>query len=98
MTLGKMANLQLLLPWLLNGDNDEYLSQLQQAAAETMWGWCLQGAWQGPSSWQLCSVSLLLNDLPQAVKGEGVENLILRRSGFSMAPLLLSLQYLFLLC
>ena len=66
MTLGKMANLQPLLPWLLNGDDDAYLSQLQQAAAETMWGWCLQG----PSSWQLCSVSLVLNDLPQAAKGE----------------------------
>ena len=88
MTLGKMANLQPLLPWLLNADNDAELSQLQQAAAETMWGWCLQG----PSSWQLCSVSLMLNDLPQAAKGEGVENLIFRRSGFSTSPLLLSLQ------
>ena len=44
---------------------------------------CLAGR---QCSWQLCSASLLLNDLPQAAKREGVENLILRRSGFSKGP------------
>lgn len=50
---------------------------------------CLAGRQR---SWQLCSASLLFNDLPQAVKREGVENLILRRSGFSKAPPLVSLE------